>query len=88
MTLDHLHQLRLWHMRHAGRAPLEGRAWTAVLTAWLIGWVGAPEALLLGSDAAALGLLALVFLPGLYVALRRRLHRRGRLRCDWIAAIE
>jgi len=27
------------------------------------------------------------FLPGAYVALRRYLHRSGRLRCDWITAL-
>ena len=25
--------------------------------------------------------------PRLYVALRRRLHARGRLRCDWLAEV-
>jgi hypothetical protein len=36
---------------------------------------------------AALGAVLLVFAPGRYVAWRDRLHRRGRLRCDWIALL-
>ena len=31
--------------------------------------------------------LSVLFLPGLYVALRRRLHRARLLRCDWIGAL-
>mgnify|MGYP003546855692 CR=1 FL=1 len=36
---------------------------------------------------SALGAVLLVFSPGRYVAWRDRLHRRGRLRCDWIALL-
>jgi hypothetical protein len=31
--------------------------------------------------------LALLFLPQAYVAWRTRMHRAGRLRCDWIVAL-
>jgi len=31
--------------------------------------------------------LSVLFLPRLYVAVRRRLHNKRRLRCDWIVAL-
>lgn len=87
MTLDEFHDLKVWHDLHAGDRPLEGRVWSVVLTLWMIGWVGPPAAWLIGTEVLAACTLGLVLLPGAYVALRRRLHRQGRLRCDWIAAL-
>ena len=87
MTLDQLHDLRVWHLRHAGDRPLEGLIWNVVLTVWLLGWVGSPAFWLLRWDAAAAAGLLLLFAPGAYVRLRRRLHRHGWLRCDWITAL-
>ena len=87
MTLDQFHDLKLWHSRHAGDRPLEGHAWNAVLTLWLVGWVGSPAAWLLGQDLLAAAGIALLLLPGAYVAARRQLHRWRLLRCDWIAAL-
>ena len=86
MTLDQFDDLRRWHQGHADH-PVETRLWSAVLTLWLSGWVGAPVAWLLQWDMVAVAALPLVFAPGAYVALRRRLHRHGRLRCDWIGAL-
>jgi hypothetical protein len=87
MTFDQLHDLKVWHSRHVGDRPVEGHVWNAVLTLWLFGWVGVPAAWLLGRGDLALAGLVLLPLPGLYVALRRALHRRRLLRCDWIAAL-
>jgi hypothetical protein len=87
LTLDQFHDLKVWHSRHAGDRPLEGHVWNGVLTLWLIGWVGAPAAWLIGLDALALAGLVLLPLPTLYVTVRRTLHRRRLLRCDWIAAL-
>jgi hypothetical protein len=87
MTLDQFQDLKLWHARHAGDRPLEGHVWNAVLTLWLVGWVGTPAAWLLQQDLLAAAGLVLLFLPGIYVATRRRLHRRHLLRCDWITAL-
>jgi hypothetical protein len=87
MKLDQFQNLRLWHLRHQRDHPLEGLIWNTILTLWMVGWVGSPTALLLHWDVAALVGGALVFMPGSYVALRRALHRRGRLRCDWIGAL-
>ncbi len=87
MTLDQFHDLKLWHSRHAGDRPLEGHVWNAVLTLWLIGGVGSPAAWLLGQDLLAAAGVAMLLLPGAYVAARRQLHRRHLLRCDWIVAL-
>ena len=87
MTLGQFHALKVWHTRHWRDHPIEKTTWDAVLTLWLMGWVGGGAALLLGESWAVLTCLALLFLPNAYVAWRRHLHRVGRLRCDWITAL-
>lgn len=87
MTLSQFHALKLWHSRHARERPLERNAWDAVLTLWMMGWVGGAASLVLGAPWAELACLALLFLPGSYVTWRTRMHRIGRLRCDWITAL-
>ena len=88
MTLDQFHELKVWHVRQGHRHPVERFIWDAVLTVWLLGWVGAPTAFLLQVGWAAAGCVSVLFLPGLYVGLRRQLHNRRRLRCDWIVALK
>ena len=87
MTLDQLHELKRWHERHGRAQPFEKHAWDVVLTFWIAGWVGTPAALLVHAGWALATCGALVFLPGGYVALRKRLHDRQRLRCDWIVVL-
>ena len=58
-----------------------------MLTLWLMGWIGAPTAFLIDSGWAEASCLSVFFLPSAYVALRRRLHRLHKLRCDWISAL-
>ena len=88
MSLDQLQELRLWHLRQGHRHRAEKWLWDAVLTVWLIGWVGAPTAFMLHVGWAEGACLSVLFLPGGYVALRRWLHNKRRLRCDWIAALK
>jgi len=87
MTLDQFQNLRLWHLRHMHEQPLEKHIWDLVLTLWLAGWVGEPTALLTHALWAVALCTVLLFLPGSYVRLRRRLHLSGVLRCDWIRAL-
>jgi hypothetical protein len=87
VTLQQFHELKVWHLRQGRRHPVERMLWDVVLTVWLLGWIGAPAAFLLGLGWAELACLSVLFLPGLYVALRRRLHNKRRLRCDWIIAL-
>lgn len=87
MTLRQMSQLKRWHVDHREHAPLEYHAWDGVLTLWLLGWMGVPPALLLHWTWMVLACIPLAFAPGAYVRLRLRLHRRGRLRCDWLPAL-
>lgn len=87
MTLRQMSLLKRWHVEHRERAPLEYHAWDAVLTLWLIGWMGVPPALLLAWGWALPVCALLFFAPRLYVRARRRLHERGALRCDWLPAL-
>ena len=74
-------------MRQGHRHPIEKILWDAVLTIWLVGCVGAPASFLLRAGWAEVACLSVLFLPGLYVALRRWLHRTRLLRCDLIVAL-
>ena len=87
MTLGQFQSLKLWHSHHSRTQPLEKNTWEAVLTLWMMGWAGVPAAMLLGLVWAQAACLLLIFLPRVYVGWRARLHRRGRLRCDWITAL-
>ncbi|MEO8525572.1 MAG: hypothetical protein ABI460_12685 [Caldimonas sp.] len=87
MNLDQFSELRQWHLGHLREQPFEKHAWDMVLTLWLAGWVGAPAAFLIHAGWALVLCGALLFLPSAYVALRRALHSRGVLRCDWIRAL-
>ena len=87
MTLHQFHALKQWHLRHWRDHPLEKNLWEAVLTLWLMGWVGGAVSLLLNLPWAEVCCLALLFLPGTYVAMRARLHRSAGLRCDWISSL-
>jgi hypothetical protein len=87
MSLEQLHALKVWHERHAHRSPVEAEVWNALLTLWVMGWVGAPIAWVLGRKLLIFVGLAATLLPGRYVALRSAMHRSGRLRCDWVAVL-
>jgi hypothetical protein len=87
MNVRQLAAVKRWHVLHRTRRPLELHAWDAVLTLWLMGIVGTVPALVLEQHWAVVLCLALWLAPGAYVRLRRRLHRRGRLRCDWIDSV-
>ena len=47
MNLRQMSDLKRWHVAHRDAAPLETQAWDAVLTLWLLGWMGPAPALLL-----------------------------------------
>ena len=87
MTLRQMSSLKRWHLAHRERSPLEYHAWDTMLTLWLIGWMGVPPALLLHWTWAVALCVLLYFAPPAYVRLRARLHRSGRLRCDWLPAV-
>lgn len=84
MTLQQMTQLKRWHVAHKQQAPVEYHTWDAVLTVWLMGWMGVPPALLLWQPYGVLLCVAAFFVPDAYAWLRGKEHRRGRLRCDWL----
>ena len=86
MRLQQLTALKQWHNAHRAQTPIEYHAWDAVLTLWVLGWMGLPAALLVGMPWALAGSAALYCAPELYLAARRFMNRRGALRCDWLAA--
>ena len=88
MTLLQLENLKAWHQRHWREQPVEKHAWDMVLTFWLAGCFGFPSAFLIHAGWAEAACFLLFFLPGTYVALRRRLHRARILRCDWTVALD
>ena len=86
MTLHQLSCVKRWQVGHRHQHPLEYQLWDLALLAWVLGMTGTPVALLLDAPWAAGSGLGLALVPSAYVALRRRLHRRRQLRCDWLDA--
>lgn len=84
VPLSELHRIRRWHVEHAQDHPLEYQLWDAVLTSWLMGWVGWLPTWALDAWWAAVPCVLGMLAPGLYVGWRARAHRRQRLRCDWL----
>lgn len=87
MTLKQMSRIKRWLLLHGNRHPVELQAWDLVLTSWVLGLMAVPVLLL--TDALVLLPLSLAgfLLPTAYAAVRGRLHRRGRLRCDWLALL-
>ena len=88
MTLHQLSVLKQWHVSHKRERPIEFHTWDAMLTLWIMGWMGVPAAVILGKLSGLLACTAFFFAPAGYVRLRRRLHARGLLRCDWLKALQ
>jgi len=87
MTFQQLQAVKRWHLEHKDQHPLEYHVWDLVLTAWVLGWAGMPATLLLWWPGVSALCVLLYFTPRLYVGLRRWLHLRGRLRCDWLESL-
>ncbi len=84
MTLNELQRIKLWHVAHRVEHPLEYHLWDAVLTVWLVGWVGWLPAFAFEQVwTMPLCVLAMAS-PSIYVTWRRRAHCARKLRCDWI----
>jgi hypothetical protein len=83
MSLDDLQRIKKWHVAHRQDHPVEYQIWDAMLTLWVMGWVGWLPAFAFDALwSAPLCVLAMAA-PSLYVAWRLKAHRAGRLRCDW-----
>lgn len=84
LSLLELQRIKQWHLAHKDTRPLEYQVWDAVLTLWVMGWVGWLPALALDAPLACPLCLLGMAAPQLYVRWRARAHARGRLRCDWL----
>lgn len=84
LTLAELHRIKQWHVAHRAQHPLEYHLWDAVLTVWLMGWMGWLPALALEALWALPLCLLATLCPTLYVEWRARAHAARRLRCDWL----
>ena len=84
VPISELHRIRKWHVEHAQDHPLEFQLWDAVITCWLMGWVGwLPTFALDVWWSGPLCLLGML-LPSMYIAWRTRADALNKLRCDWI----
>jgi hypothetical protein len=84
MTINQMATIKRWHQTHHRERGIEYQLWDAMLTCWVLGWVGLPAAAFLAPEIGLAACLALYLAPTLYVTLRMRLHRLGVLRCDWL----
>lgn len=87
MTLRQLSQIKRWMVLHGRRHAVELQVWDLVLCCWVLGWVALPGMLLIKAWLALPALMLAMQLPALYVRWRVRLHRGGRVRCDWLCAL-
>jgi hypothetical protein len=85
MTLQQMANVKRWHQAHRREHEIEYQVWDIVLTCWVLGWVGVPPAVVLAPRVGLAACALLSCMPEAYCWLRRWLHRRGRLRCDWLA---
>jgi hypothetical protein len=84
LGLTQLQRIKRWQVDHQGAHPVEYQAWEAVLTLWVMGWMGWLPAFELEAPWAYPLCLLGILTPKLYVYWRARAHAAGRLRCDWL----
>ena len=84
ISLAELQRIKRWHVAHQAEHPVEYQLWEAVLTLWVMGWVGWLPAF--AFDAWwALPLCAVAMAaPGLYIGWRAKAHALQRVRCEWL----
>jgi hypothetical protein len=87
MTFAQLTAMKAWTVAHRAGRPIEYHACDAVLTLWLMGWMGAPAFIMLDEPWAVVACVGLFFAPSVYLRLRRSLHLKQRLRCDWLEVV-
>lgn len=88
MNLQQLHRLKHWHVTHQHGRTIEFTLCDMVLGAWIGGWAMLLPLLALQELAWLPLSLLLIMVPEGYCSLRRRLHLRGTLRCDWLDALQ
>jgi len=84
VTLTQMQRVKNWHEAQHGAHPVERQLWEAVLTLWMMGWIGWLPAYAFEAPWAYPLCLLGVLAPRLYVLWRARAHESRRLRCDWL----
>ena len=84
ITLTQMQRVKNWHAAQRGARPVEKEVWEAVLTIWLMGWIGWLPAFAFDAQWAYPLCVLGMFAPGLYVYCRARAHERRYVRCDWL----
>lgn len=84
LSLAQLQRVKNWHATEHATHPAEHRVWEAVMTLWVMAWIGwLPAYTFEAAWAYPLCLLG-VMMPRLYIGLRTHAHHSGRLKCDWL----
>lgn len=86
LGLQRCQRIKVWMRSHEDSNRLEYEAFDAVLTLWVMGWVGLLPSLLLQQWWLVPLCWLAVKTPSMYVNWRIDAHTLGRLRCDWIDA--
>ena len=84
VPLSELHRIQHWCKEHALDHPVEHELWDAVLTVWLMGWIGWLPTWVLDAWWAGVPCVLGMLAPSLYIGWRTQAHALKRLRCDWI----
>ena len=87
LTLAQLQRLKNWRIAQRAAHPVECQIWEAVLTLWVMGWMGWLPAYTFEAPWAYPLCILGILLPQLYVYGRARAHALNRLRCDWLEAV-
>ena len=84
LSLIQLQRIKQWHVVHKADHPLEYQVWDAMLTLWVMGWIGWLPAFSFDVPWAYPLCVLAILAPRLYVDWRTRAHEARRLRCDWL----
>ncbi len=84
ISLSKLQRVKKWHVLHKADHPLEYQLLDAVLTIWIMGWVGLLPVFVLDAEWCLPFSLLAMTLPNLYIGWRIAAHNAQRLRCDWV----
>ncbi|MFM2121414.1 MAG: hypothetical protein RL722_2882 [Pseudomonadota bacterium] len=87
MTLSQLSDFKRWHVGHRQDHAIEFALCDLVLGAWVAGWTSLPAFIVIDHAGWLPASMAMVLTPEFYIGLRRRLHLRQVLRCDWLEAV-
>ncbi len=84
ISLTELQRIKKWHVAHRAERAVEYQLWEAVLTLWVLGWVGWLPAFAFDAWWALPLCVIAMAAPALYICWRRLAHLTNLLRCEWL----